>query len=131
MVRERVVAIIIKAKKILLVKDNLSNFFSAPGGLMNEGENYKDALSRELDEELKMKIEKSTFYFSFCYIHTKFNVKQMEHNFLIFSEDNPEVSGEISEFGWFAKEDIQKGKVKIILPYLENLFPKLFKDNLL
>lgn len=131
MVRERVASIIIRNKKILLVKDNWADFFSSPGGLVDAKENYEDALSRELDEELMMKIGKSKFYFSFEYTHTKFNEKQIEHNFIVFSDDEPKVSGEISEFGWFTKDDIQNEKVKTLSLYLDNLFQKLIEDGLL
>jgi len=48
------------SKKILLIKrkkDPFKDCFSLPGGFVNEGEKVEDALIREADEELLVKVE--------------------------------------------------------------------------
>jgi 8-oxo-dGTP diphosphatase len=49
--------IIIKNRKILVEKDIDKEFFISPGGKLEEGETSKQALVRELNEELKIVVE--------------------------------------------------------------------------
>ncbi len=81
--RKRVAAIIIKDKKILLVRDKAADFFSIPGGIIEEGEDSEIALSRELKEELNAKIKILNEYNSYNYIHTRLNVPQIDINYLV------------------------------------------------
>ena len=46
--------------KILIIKrkkDPFKDYFSLPGGFVNEGENVEDAVRREAEEELLVKVE--------------------------------------------------------------------------
>jgi 8-oxo-dGTP pyrophosphatase MutT (NUDIX family) len=49
--------IIFKNKKILVEKDIDKEYFISPGGKLEEGETSKQALVRELNEELKIDVE--------------------------------------------------------------------------
>ena len=129
--RKRTAAIIIQDKKILLVRDDWADFFSLPGGIIEEGEDPEIALSRELEEELKVKMKFLKHYHSYNYTNTKFNLPQTDINYLISLIGTPKASSEITEIKWFSKADIQSGKTKISPIFIDNLFPKLVYDRLL
>ncbi|MBS3099575.1 NUDIX hydrolase [Candidatus Pacearchaeota archaeon] len=119
--RKRVAAIIIEDKKILLVRDNWADFFSLPGGLVEEDENPEIALYRELEEELKIKVEILKLYHSYNCINTKFNLLQNDINYLVSLIRTPRASSEIAEMRWFSKENIQSEKAKISHIFLDHL----------
>lgn len=62
-------AIILHNNKILLVQHKGRNFYSLPGGKVDEGEDVQTALVREIEEELAVhaKIEKMLFVHEFQY----------------------------------------------------------------
>lgn len=129
--RRRVVAIIIKDKNILLAREGWADWFSTPGGTIEESEEAHEALEREMKEELAIKLTKSKIYYTHEYIHTRLNVPQREKNYMVTFEGIPKPSAEIEEIKWASKEDIQSGKIKVLENFKGQLFPQLLKDNLL
>lgn len=130
MKRQRVAAIIILNKKILLVRDYKADFFSMPGGTLENDEDHLSALARELQEEIRVSLIKTKYYFSFDLVNQTYNVPQTDHVFIAAIEGTPTPSSEIRELGWFSKDDIQNKIVKVPDAFYEKLFPKLVDDKL-
>lgn len=129
--RQRVAAIIIKDKKILLAKDARSNFFSIPWGQVEENESHEDALIRELQEEMKASMKEATHYYSFDLINQVYNVPQTDHTYIVSIEGEPTPSAEIIEIGWFTKDDILQRTIDVPPEFYDTLFPKLIEEHLL
>lgn len=66
-VKDVVCAVIVKDDKILACKrrddQSLPNLWEFPGGKVERYEDYKDALKREIDEELNLEIEVGKFIY--------------------------------------------------------------------
>lgn len=102
-------AIIIKENKILLTQrskeDKLSLKWEFPGGKIEENENEKECLKREILEELELNINVEKFFFK--NIH-KYNDKEIELNFYICKI----ISGKLklnvhNNFKWVNKTEIK------------------------
>ena len=131
MKRQRIAAIIIKNKKILLVRDNKADFFSMPGGTLEINEDHEVAIARELEEEIRCSIKTIKHYHSFDLINQTYNVPQTDHAYLISIQGKPVCSMEICELGWFTKEDIANKKVKVPPAFFKKLYPRLINENFL
>lgn len=131
MTRQRAAAIIIQAKKILLVKEASVSFFSMPGGMIEEDEEVESTLIREIGEEIGVPVVKLKYFSSFDHTNLAYNVPQTDHAYLVTISHPPVCSHEISELGWFTKEDILSRKIEVPPVFLSNLVPKLINENLL
>lgn len=129
--RQRVAAIIIRNKKILLVRDDKADWFSMPGGTLENNEDHNTALARELNEEIKVSIMDAKFYHAFDLVNQTYNVPQTDHTYMVSIDGNPTCSNEIRELGWFSKEDIANNKIKVPPAFYEKLYPKLVIENFL
>jgi 8-oxo-dGTP diphosphatase len=131
MTRQRAAAIIIQDKKILLVRDAKADFFSMPGGSLEEGEDQVTALTRELKEELNVGVKEMKWYHSFDLMNQVYLVPQTDHAYLVEIQGEPMCSAEICELRWATQEDIVSGKVKVPVAFYENIFPKLVNEKIL
>lgn len=131
MVRERVAALIIKDKKILLVKDKFASHIYPPGGSIKKYEDHEQALRRELLEELNVELTGKELYTDFNLINKVYNVSQIDYYYIVSISGNPTPSSEVCDFGWYGLDEILSGNMEIPPANLEFLFPKLKKDKLL
>ena len=131
MKRQRVSAIIIENKNILLVRDDQADFFSMPGGTLEKDEDHATAMAREIMEEIECSIQDMEFYYYFDSINQTYNVPQENHAYRVFINDTPACSMEICELGWFSAQDIAENKVNVPHAFLYNLYPKLVDENIL
>ncbi|NTU66748.1 MAG: NUDIX hydrolase [Candidatus Moranbacteria bacterium] len=97
-------AIIIKDKKILLVqrseKEDECGKWSFPGGVANRGELKKDALLRELREELKIEAKNIRFFQEYS-MKSNGNTIKAFYYLCDFSEKSLKLNNELSNYGWF------------------------------
>jgi len=125
-------AIIIKDNKLLLLKRNQEPFigkWDLPGGFLNENENSKEALARELKEELNIDI------ISFDFIKTgvgnykwkETDIPVLDHFYLLETKGNINLNEENSEFRFINLKDISLNDIafkntKEIIEYLQKEF---------
>jgi ADP-ribose pyrophosphatase YjhB (NUDIX family) len=99
--RKRASAVLVKDGKILLIKriKPERTYFVAPGGGIEEGEAVEEALRREVEEELSLRVKQHRLLFTledqyeeaYDYRH---GGNEEEHYFLIEAYDGaPELSG--------------------------------------
>lgn len=133
--RKRARAVIFDGDNIILIKrtkPGREDYWVFPGGLVEEGENVKDALIRECKEELGIKIKVGELlakkelgiyeekYLEYFYLAEKTGGK-------LGTGDGPEFS-EYKEKGWGTHEvtALPKGEIKEI-----NLLPEEIKNLVL
>ena len=131
MIRERIAALILKDKKILLVKDIHASHYYPPGGSLDEDESHEQALKRELTEKLSISLEQMNFYFSFELINKILKMPQIDHCYLISFSGSPTPSSEVCDLKWVTKEEIVNKKIETPDAFFEKLVPRLVKDGLL
>lgn len=118
-------------REILLLKRqmkaSLEGFiWDLPGGLIEEGENERETLKREVLEETGLTIEVGKFLHAFIN-DPKFTFNGSNRILFIYwcdliKESNVTLSNEHTEFGWFSISDVY--------PRLQVRYPSAFTNNL-
>ena len=128
--RQRVAAIIIQNKKILLVRDAQADFFSMPGGAIDPDEDQPTALAREVQEEIGVPMEEAEYFYSYDLMNQVYRIPQTDHTYIVSIDTTPIPSSEIVELGWFSKDDIMNKTVKVDSGFYSELFLKLVEEKL-
>jgi ADP-ribose pyrophosphatase YjhB (NUDIX family) len=124
---KRAGALIIKDKRILLLSNDELDVYWTPGGRLDEGEDFVQALYRELNEEINI-VPKSIKEFR----DTSHGYTPTAKYFLVEIDDEPKLNTkEVTKMGWFSKEEISSGKVKASPNFTDYIFPELIKEKLL
>ncbi len=105
-----VCGIIFKEDKIFLCRRNanksLAGYWEFPGGKIEPGEAEKDALSRELYEELGMKVNVLQYYKTVVHPYEKFTIELIAY-ICQFQEANYKLTDH-DKYEWVYKEDLTK-----------------------
>jgi 8-oxo-dGTP diphosphatase len=107
---EVVAAIIINDDKILCVQRNenklpyISKKYEFPGGKMEPGETKKDAIKREILEELEMHIDVKEEYLTVNHQYPDFII--IMHSFICNSKDKKITLTEHIDYKWLDKNDL-------------------------
>lgn len=131
MLPDRIAAIIIREKKILLETGTGPNFFWTPGGKVESEESHNETLARELQEELQVTLKSMENYISYKTVNEVSGKEQLVHCYLADFEGNLKPSEEIKEYGWFSKQELLDGKPLVSKGIEKNLIPKLIDDGLI
>lgn len=111
-----VIGVIKKGEKYLLTKrqspKNEWNKWQFPGGGLEFGEKLEEAIKREINEELGVKVKVEKIIFPIIEIIRKND--NFHGVFFVFlcqminKKDPIKINFEASEYGWFTKEEIKK-----------------------
>lgn len=119
----------IKNKKILMVREEDKDFFVLPGGRLEPNESEDDALKRELEEELGVKVSDYKFFDKF---QLQGRAEGERINFTVYTIDSLDsfsAQNDIAETAWVDSEFESKGiKIGAITKVL---IPKLKEKNLI
>ena len=127
--KDRLSAIIIKSKKLLLVTGYAESFYWTPGGKVDEKEDHEEALKRELYEELNIYLVKLKKYLEYETLNEITNKKQKIYCYLVKFNGEIKPKGEITKCIWCSRKEIKEiNASKGVFNYL---LPKLIKDNLI
>ncbi len=112
-----VVAFISDKNRLLIAKRNLKSsflpgYFELPGGKIEFGEDPKEALKRELMEELNAEIEVGNPYHAFSFVFKEGQVHGVEIAFFAKIK-NPKsiICKEHEEIKWVTKEELDNYKI--------------------
>jgi 8-oxo-dGTP diphosphatase len=104
----RVGAIIIEDNKLLVVRNNSSPIYLMPGGTVKEKESKLHALERELDEELKVRLESQTEFKTYYADKALFHELPLKFvTYLAKIAGVPIPSHEIIEAAWLTPENFK------------------------
>ena len=110
-----------KEGKILVCQKKGKNYYFFPGGHVEYGESTKDALARELKEELDLDVEETSFMGGFEHMFVEYGKEHHEIN-LFYKVEVKEFKIESKEnhldFFLFTKEELKK----------ETVFPEISKE---
>jgi 8-oxo-dGTP diphosphatase len=107
---EVVAAVIVKDSKILCVQrgismlDYISKKWEFPGGKIEENESFEDALIREIQEELKLKIKVEKLFLTVDHTYQDFHLTM--HSYLCETQNTELTLTEHLDFKWLEKEDL-------------------------
>ncbi len=127
MLANRISAVIIQDKKILLVTDKEKKVYWTPGGKVDEGETHEEALKRELSEELKINLVSTREYINYKTFNEVYKQKQEVYCYFVKHGGTPIPSQEIGGCDWFSRDNLPKMRYTIETI----LIPKLLEDGLL
>jgi len=116
MIIRRVGALIIKNKRILLVAGKGSKIFWTPGGKANKNETHRQALKRELMEELSIKLTKMKMHFLLLTTHPKTGNKKRNYYYLAEYVGAIRPNNEIERIKWCNAAEILSGKIGVSEP---------------
>ena len=131
--KNRVRAIIIRNGKILTIKRVKKDliYFVFPGGGVDKGENFKDAIKRECKEELGVEVEIKEKFDSERF--DKGKIKQMEHFYMCDIISGELGTGDGPEYdinsGYEGTHEIEWLNVSGLSSF--NLLPNSIKDKLI
>jgi len=129
--QERVSAIILRNKKLLLVTGYDESFYWTPGGKISSNENHKSSLTRELEEELSIRLTHMNSYLIYKSTSEITNKKQKVHCYLIKYSGKIRPKKETTKILWCSKQDFEKGIPKISKGIEKYLIPKLIRDSVI
>jgi 8-oxo-dGTP diphosphatase len=107
---EVVAAIIIKNNKILCLQrgesklEYISKKWEFPGGKIEENESFEDALMREIQEELRLKIKVEKLFLTVEHSYQDFHLTM--HSYLCETENTELTLTEHLDFRWLEKENL-------------------------
>lgn len=107
---EVVAAILLRDKRVLGVQRGKNKFpyisrkYEFPGGKMEPGESREEAVKRELEEELKMKIEVQKAFMTITHQYPDFHLTM--HTFLCTSETPTVTLTEHINYQWLTSDQL-------------------------
>jgi 8-oxo-dGTP diphosphatase len=128
---EKVGAIIIENRHLLLVSGNNKSFYWTPGGKIEKEESPEQALQRELTEELSVKANDLKPYFEYLSKNEEDGRVRKVFCFLVAYEGEINQNNEIDRTLWLTKKDYLNNIFPIQMGVSIHLIPKLIEDNLL
>mgnify|MGYP002628962002 CR=1 FL=1 len=127
---QRVSALIIKDKKLLLVSAERHNIFWTPGGRLDKGESLEDGLKRELKEELSIELISADKYFECDYLREDIKIMNHETSYFVEFKGSIKPSLEVDKIIWISKNDFEMNKFNLTKDAI-NIIKKLIHDNYL
>ena len=128
---KRVAAIILNDKKVLMVTGHGADFYWTPGGMIDKSESSKQALSRELKEELRVMPKNIKEYFTYQGYKLETGKPMEVVCFLADYEGSLIPDHEVSSYMWYSRSHFDKKSPRLFYMIEEILIPKLIEDDLL
>ena len=128
----RVGGLAIRENKVLAVRNKTSPIYLIPGGILEKRETNKQALIRELDEELNAKLVSSKIF------KTYYSSKALFHDtplklvtFLVEIDGKLRPGHEILEYVWLTATDYKSNRYELAPIFGQQVIPDLCKEGYL
>lgn len=129
--RERVGAVVVRDRAVLMVTGFGLEGWWTPGGHKEAGETDEEALRRELQEELGVEVAIGDRYCSLVAPSILTGEDTLCTYYRADVSGTAEPRDEISDLGWFSREDFETGTVRPLPAFAEHVLPRLIADSLI
>ena len=126
----KIAAIILKDKKLLLVRKKSGDILISPGGMIKENETPEQTLKRELKEELDVDLISKTPFGIFTDKATYEDAHLIMYTYFVETKGDFKPKSEIESFEWIGK-DYKKNNVKVASILEKFVIPKLIEMKLM
>ncbi len=131
MLPDRVAALIVKDKKLLLVTNYDEKFYWTPGGKIDGEESQEACLKRELYSELNIKVTSFKHYLT-IHLHNPINGgMQKNHYYLVQYNGKIKPKQEITKTIWYSRQNFLDKDISVSEGFANEVIPKLIEDNYL
>jgi ADP-ribose pyrophosphatase YjhB (NUDIX family) len=127
--KDRVQAVLIKDKKVLVVWDDYLDYFSPPTYEVDEGQEHEDVLKKRLEEDYGVHIKSVTSYFHYYEKNMSENMMQIQHNYLIEFEGEVVTASHVNKIKWITPEDVEADEDMMHTDTYDKLILTLRKDS--
>lgn len=128
---DRIAALIIKDKKLLIITGYDESIWWTPGGKADKGEDHIEALKRELKEELGVKMEDAKKHDEKVVFNSIAQKPQQVYFYLVEFSGEITPAAEITKFHWLSADEVGSDKYKLSDVMTGYVIPKLVKSKLL
>ncbi len=124
-------ALMIESGKLLVVKSKKNtDMWISPGGKYEGNESFLECLSRELQEELGVRMVDAKLYRTYHERAAFDNVALDLETYLVQYDGIPMIFGEIVEMRWVSPGEVRTGKINVASG-LKKIIPDLVRDKYL
>lgn len=123
--RKRAGALYVKDKKLFLICEGQQGFYWTPGGGLEESETFKQALGREIEEELSARLLSAE-----PYIRLEDKAANEEVWYFLVDMSLPKSLPNETAYCWYGRDDYEADVVRISQRVYKEVFPKLIADEL-
>ncbi len=131
MLPDRVAALIVKDKKLLLVTGYDEKFYWTPGGKIDGKESHETCLRRELYSELNIKVISFKHYISITLPNQIKGGMQENHYYLVQYNGRIKPKQEITKTIWYSRQNFSDKDLPVSEGFANKVIPKLIEDNYL
>ena len=125
---DKIGAVIINEKRMLVTREKGLDIFFIPGGKREHGENDLQTLEREIIEELGAKIRKPEYHKTFFAVSHDGKDEVRVKAYFVQLDGKPTPNSEIEELLWVDRNNYNNHKLGNILKIM---IPELIKDDVL
>ncbi len=126
----KIAAIIVKDKKLLLVKKKDGDILISPGGMIKGDETPEETLKRELKEELDVEFVDKKPFGIFTDKATYEDANLIMYAYFVETKGDLKPKSEIEKFEWIGK-DYKKKNIKVASVLEKFVIPKLIDMELM
>lgn len=131
MLPDRVAALIVKERKLLLVTGYDEKFYWSPGGKIEGEETHESCLRRELSFELNIKVTSFKHYLTITLPNQIKGGMQKNHYYLVQYNGKIKPGHEITKTIWYSKQNFTNKDIPISKEFANEVISKLIGDNYL
>jgi len=131
MLPDRIGALIIRDKELLLVTGYSESFWWTPGGKIEEGETPEECLKRELFEELGINLKSMKEFFTIRDSNEALGEEQTVHYYLADYSGDIIPKEEITKTIWFSRQNFLDKAPRISKKLMNHVVPKLIEKDFL
>ena len=131
MLSDRVAALIVKDKKLLLVTGYDEKFYWTPGGKIDGVESHETCLKRELYSELNIKVTSFKHYLTITLPNQIKGGIQKNHYYLVRYNGKIKPKQEITKTIWYSKQNFLDKDISVSEGFTNEVIPKLIDNNYL